>query len=785
MPTPDELAAERRRKAAAAAIVYDTEQDDPDAVARDLRIARELSQASERRVPRSLVSQYRPEFQQLSDLERARKILAASPKLAEWGIDPDNAAQSKDDLERLARIERLAGDGWIKQPTAENVNADPKSRMSTSEVVLGHAKELGKGFASGAISGLVGMGMEGTGQLLSGLSDQIVHPTVEGHYNLARRISQARYVPQAEVEAINRDIDKLAAASGSYGSTSFGQAQDAQIAMMRQTLSDVLDGRRQPKEAFDLLQPMFGGLSPVVIETTAGKRAALAERISHSKDLSKRQLATLERDIDQLLTWRPERDAARATLGQVRSGAVDSDKALDALQRSLGFPLEVLGRDLQRAGEEVQNWSGKTFEADKGFENSPFRKIGEVGGVALGITGAYMADPALGIAVAVGAGAGSGASDARKSGGSESEQTEAALVNGAAGTLNVLPYERLLFSSTIVNKGILGIGERFAKGPVTGGVKNAAQTFVQDANAAASYDPNRNWYSGLWDSFVSGLVVDGALGLGRGVFRTVTGKDSPAPTAEQKQAAANAAFDEAAGSTTRERAPETFESFSTPAFKDGPIENVHLRAAVLDEHSRSQGMDPLTVVDTLNGVSRKDYATAMTVDGDLRIPSAAYAARIAGSDADAALRPHLRVDPAYTTTATPEVFPHSQDDASRAAAQAVHDGTIIELGAAGYSPEAAASEALLRSTLYRTMATRAGTNPMPPILPASPDALLQSDIPVLNSDGLMNSTSPLALDGRDKAAPSKILPETMNDVEERVDPNPIYGPDRPRNHWED
>lgn len=710
MPTPDELAAERRRKSAAAAIVYDTEQDDPDAVARDLKIARELSQASERRVPRSLVSQYRPEFQQLSDLERARKILAASPKLAEWGIDPDNAALSKDDLERLARIERLAGDGWIEQPTAENVNADPKSRMSTSEVVLGNVKEVGKGLVKGVASDLVGKGMEGTGQLLSGLSQAASGDAKEKLAALAKRIGQAKNASDPELAAIESDIDLLIGSSDQgYAATSFGQAQNAHADFARYVLGRVRAGRMTPNEADDALAPMF---APSLVET--------------------------------------------------------------------------VGSLLQQGGEAVQASSEETFKAAKGFENSIGRQIGETAGVALGVAGATAVNPALGVSVALAASAGAGASDARKATpNDESTQTRAALLEAPLGFLNALPVERVLFNPAITRSGMLAVAEWLGKKPFTEGTKNALQKVGQNAAARATYDPNHSYDDGVWDSFLSGAIVGGAIDLGGAAFRAVTGKDTPGPTAEQKQAAVNAAFDESAGSKTRERASDTFQSFSAPAFKDGPIENVHLRAAVLDEHSRSQNIDPLTVVDTLNGVSRKDYATAMAVDGDLRIPSAAYAARIAGSDADVVLRPHLRVDPAYTTTATPEVFPHSQDDASLAAAQAVHDGTIIELSAAGYSPEAAASEALLRSTLYKTMATRAGTNPMPPILPASPDALLQSDIPVLNSDGLMNSTSPLALDGRDKAAPPDVLPETMNDVQKRVDPNPIYGPDRPRNHWED
>lgn len=814
MPTRDELAAleaERRRKyPAAAALVFDTERDDPDAVARDVRIARELSQASGYRVPRSLVSQYRDDFRQLSDLERARKILAASPKLAEWGIDPDNAALSKDDLERLARIERLAGDGWIEQPTAENVNADPKTRMSTSEVVLGHAKEFGKGAAKGVASDIVGKSFEGTGQLLAGLSDHLTYPTTEGHDDLARRVSRARYVPQAEVEAINRDIDKLAAVHGVAGP--WEDVRNAHIQLIRQTLSDVLDGRKQPKEAFDLIQPLFGGLSKVVVETTAGKRAGLAKRIAESITASKRELAAIERDIDLLIgngnqayattsfgqAENTQAAFARYVLGEVRAGRMSSDKASKALAPMLAPALETAGKVLQSTGEEIQTRSEKMLEPAKGFEDSIFREMGEATGAAAGIMAATAVNPYLGATVAMTSSAGTGAANARSIAPKDEHlQTQAALNWAPWGLLNVVPVERAFFNPAITQKGVSAAFEWIGKKMVAGGAVNAAQTLGQNAATRASYDPKLAWDHEVWASFLKGAFVSGLFDAGGTAFRAVAGRDAPAPTAEQKQATVSTVLDLSTESTTRERAPETFQSFLTSAFKDGSIEYVHLPAATFDQYYRSQGIDPLTIIDTLTGVSRTDFAAAMAAGGDLRIPTATYATRIV-NDADAALRPHLRVDPAGAPPAapemtpiapdapptTPEVSPQPQDDAHRAAAQAVHDGTIIELGAAGYSPEAAASEALLRSTLFKTMAARAGTSPMPLSIPASPDALLQSDIPVLSSDGLMNSTSPLALDGRDKAAPPDVLPETMNDVQKRVNPERRYGSNWSENDWE-
>jgi len=800
----------------------------------DAQLAEQAAAVTQNKpAPVELVRDNRESFCRVVGNNKLDAIRASAPKLFAYLGDPDGAAISRDDFVRLAMIERVASDGGIIPPSSQAADpkaigkADPKMRaaaeriarngwymspvpeakdkdptsMSMPEYLWAGYKETLRSTARGVVSGLVGKSLEGTGQLASGLSDSFVYPNTRGQYDLARRISQARYVPKEEVEAINRDIDKLVAATQPYAATSFGQAQSAQIEIIRRTLSNVLDGSMQPNDAFKRVQPMFGGLSRMVAETTTGKRAALSERISQSKNISKRQLAAIERDIDLLLPWRPERDAVQDMLGRVRSGVIEPAKALDSLRRMLDFPLDTLGKDLQQAGEAVQDFAEEKIKPAKGFEDSIFRQMGEAGGVAAGIAAVTALSFGGGIALAGAAGAGSGSADARKANPTnEIAQTQAALAGVPLGLLDVAPVERVLFTPAVMSEKFLPrAAEWFAKRSITEGIKNAGQQWLQNVSAMNIYDPSRSWDSGVWDSFLSGAVISGIFDAGGAVLRAFSGKEVQAQAAEQQQATLQTVFDQSAVSTTRKRSPEAFESYLGHVIKDGPIGNVHLQARIFDDYYRSRGIDPLTIIDTLTGVTRTDFAAAMTSGSDLRIPTATYATRIVGSDADLALRPHLRVDPDGMTPAELNIFKQHKDEARRqaedarfraegearrVAAQEVRDAMTAELNAAGYSPEAAASEALLRSTLHRTTATRAGTRPTTLTIPASPEALLRSDVSVLNDDALMNSTSPLALDGRKKVVPSDVLPETMNAAPRLVDPNPQYGPDRPREHWE-
>jgi len=86
----------------AANIVLQSSQGSPDEIAGDLNLANEFGKVTGNPVPPlPMVQEYRSVFQQKIEEARNKTILSNAPRLADWLRDPENAALSRDDLERL------------------------------------------------------------------------------------------------------------------------------------------------------------------------------------------------------------------------------------------------------------------------------------------------------------------------------------------------------------------------------------------------------------------------------------------------------------------------------------------------------------------------------------------------------------------------------------------------------------------------------------------------------------------------------------------------------------
>lgn len=94
---------------------------------------------------------------------------------------------------------------------------------------------------------------------------------------------------------------------------------------------------------------------------------------------------------------------------------------------------------------------------------------------------------------------------------------------------------------------------------------------------------------------------------------------------------------QAQSSALRARLPDRFRQFVEAATANGPVENVYVPADQFVQYFQSIGADPHAIVDELEGVARDDLDTALAGGGDLQIPTATYAAKIAGSEHDAFL----------------------------------------------------------------------------------------------------------------------------------------------------
>lgn len=195
--------------------------------------------------------------------------------------------------------------------------------------------------------------------------------------------------------------------------------------------------------------------------------------------------------------------------------------------------------------------------------------------------------------------------------------------------------------------------------------------------------------------------------------------------ASERRALFEALSGQAQSSILRGRMPDKFRQFVEAATANGPVENVYVPADQFVQYFQGIGVDPHALVDELDGVSRDDLDAAIAGGGDLQIPTATYAAKIAGSQHDAFLMDNMRFDPDQFTAAEAQQFNERAQEAMQEAhdvaervrvegeqlrsfEQEIYDTMVSRLRAAGRSTDVATTEAMLYPAFYRVMAERSG-----------------------------------------------------------------------------
>lgn len=210
-------------------------------------------------------------------------------------------------------------------------------------------------------------------------------------------------------------------------------------------------------------------------------------------------------------------------------------------------------------------------------------------------------------------------------------------------------------------------------------------------------------------------------------------------------------------SKLRERSPEKFRDLVATALGGSQIENVFIPASDFVEYFQSAGVDPRELVDELDGVSRDDLDVALAGGGHLRIPTATYAAHMAGSEHDAFFLDNMLFDASEFTSREAMEFNERAEElrtqafeeaeASRVEAdemrtfeQEIFDTMASRLRAAGRSTDVAANEAMLYPAFYRTMAERSGRTieelvqeyPLPQVVGDLPEGMQFRNVDELN-----------------------------------------------------
>ncbi|TIR79210.1 MAG: hypothetical protein E5X15_08810, partial [Mesorhizobium sp.] len=213
----------------------------------------------------------------------------------------------------------------------------------------------------------------------------------------------------------------------------------------------------------------------------------------------------------------------------------------------------------------------------------------------------------------------------------------------------------------------------------------------------------------------------------------------------------------AQASALRNRSPDVFRRFVEAATENGPVENVYIPADQFQTYFQGIGVDPYALVDELDGVSRDDLDVALAARSDLKIPTATYAAKMAGSEHDAFLMENMRFDPNEFTAVEAQQFnervqdaldeawaaaedARMHEEAARSHEQVIYDTMVSRLREAGRSTDVATNEATLYPAFYRVMAERTGQTvedfmrayPLPQVRGSLPEGMQFRDVDALN-----------------------------------------------------
>lgn len=153
----------------------------------------------------------------------------------------------------------------------------------------------------------------------------------------------------------------------------------------------------------------------------------------------------------------------------------------------------------------------------------------------------------------------------------------------------------------------------------------------------------------------------------------------------------------------------------------GTVDAVSVDAAAFATYFQDNGADPAAVAQEL-GVAEA-LAEALANGGDVAVPLATWAAKVAGTPAHAGLADHVRLSPDSMTASEARQFEADfGEEVERAAAEAKASrstprAVILaevrrELEAAGRAPEVAGQEAAVIAAGFVTMAERAGMDPL-------------------------------------------------------------------------
>ena len=234
----------------------------------------------------------------------------------------------------------------------------------------------------------------------------------------------------------------------------------------------------------------------------------------------------------------------------------------------------------------------------------------------------------------------------------------------------------------------------------------------------------------------SGQKVDWAQVVAEGLVETLTApaeiwaatREMSIEEARSKKAIANKTFFEelaqkSGESKLRQRLPAKFREFVDAATKNGPVSTLWVPADKFAGYWQTQGLDPELVAEQIPGVGVDAYRQAVASGSDIAIPTASYAAHMAGSQHDAFFIDNMRLSPEQMTfaeardfeAAKADLLAQTMDQADRARLEAEMETRVEEsilqrvqtaLRGAGISKIEAETNAAVWPAFFTAMAER-------------------------------------------------------------------------------
>jgi hypothetical protein len=273
-------------------------------------------------------------------------------------------------------------------------------------------------------------------------------------------------------------------------------------------------------------------------------------------------------------------------------------------------------------------------------------------------------------------------------------------------------------------------GETLARNPV---LNMVLQSLVQAAfgggGEAAAQVASGQQFS-ISDVLIEGLAefVTAPIEVGGMAATSVREAMEKAPAAEAHAATLTEMSQRAAADPVRNRMPDAFRDYLRAAMVNTGAENLFVPADQFVQYFQGSGVDPFELADQLTGMSRADVEMAAETGGVVKIPTATWAADMAGGEHDQFIISNSTFAPdAMTAQEAAEFNARAQDALQEAWEEAealrieadelrqVYDiereTLVSSLRAAGRAPDVAQAEALPMVEFRRVMAERMGLTP--------------------------------------------------------------------------